>query len=209
METYLFDFDGTLVDSMSVYERVMLRALDEHGVSYPPDIVKILTPLGLEGTEAYLRELGLPLTREQYIDMLREGFLEEYYYRIPAKPHVVEVLQELKRRGAELYILTAGPHITLDACLKRLGIYDLFTQVWSCEDFGTTKSDPDIYVRAAEKIGKPVEDILFLDDNLEAGRTAKQAGMRVCGVYDESSKDYADEIQAVTDRYIYDFSELL
>ena len=54
-----------------------------------------------------------------------------------------------------------------------------------------------------------MEDILFLDDNLEAGRTAKQAGMRVCGVYDESSKDYADEIQAVTDRYIYDFSELL
>ena len=99
--------------------------------------------------------------------------------------------------------------MTLDACLKRLGLYDLFTNVWSCDDFNTTKADPDIYRRAAEKIGKPVGEILFLDDNLNADRTAKSAGMRVCGVYDDSSAEYVDDIKAVADYYIYDFEELL
>ena len=61
---------------------------------------------------------------------------------------------------------------------------------------------------AAARMGKRVEEILFLDDNLNADKTAKTAGMPVCGVYDESSKEYAEEMKAATDFYIYDFSEL-
>ena len=106
-------------------------------------------------------------------------------------------------------ILTASPHITLDACLKRLGLWELFDNVWSCDDFHTTKADPQIYVMAAEKMNRAVEDVLFLDDNLNADLTAKSAGMLVCGVYDESSKDYVKQMKVATDFYIYDFKELL
>ena len=98
--------------------------------------------------------------------------------------------------------------MTLDPCVKRLGIGDLFENIWSCDDFGTTKADPAIYQLAAERLGVVVEDVLFLDDNLNADQTAKTAGMQVCGVYDDSSKDYVEEIKAVTDYYIYDFAEL-
>ena len=125
------------------------------------------------------------------------------------KNNVISVLNELKKKGCNLNVLTASPHITLDACLKRLGIYDLFTNVWSCDDFHTTKADPDIYRMAAEQIGESIENILFLDDNLNADLTAKEAGMKVCGVYDESSEDYVDQMKAATDFYIYDFQELL
>jgi len=48
-----------------------------------------------------------------------------------------------------------------------------------------------------------------LDDNYNADETAKKAGMLVCGVYDDSSKEYVDEIKEITDYYIYDFEELL
>lgn len=48
--TYLFDFDGTLVDSMPTYASLMLRILDENSISYGDDIVKIITPLGYHGT---------------------------------------------------------------------------------------------------------------------------------------------------------------
>ena len=80
--------------------------------------------------------------------------------------------------------------------------------MWCCEDFGTTKSDPQIYVEAAKRIGRPVEDIWFLDDNPGADRTAKQAGMRVCGVYDDSSSEYTDEMKRICDAYIEDFSQI-
>ena len=96
----------------------------------------------------------------------------------------------------------------LDACLVRLGVFDLFDNVWSCEDFGTTKSDPQIYAEAARRIGCPVEDIWFLDDNPGADRTAKQAGMRVCGVYDASSAEYTEEMKRICDAYIEEFSQL-
>lgn len=208
--TYLFDFDGTLVDSMPTYVSAMLRILDENKIPYDNSIIKIITPLGLNGTAAYyIDQLGVNMTREQLICVMKEYMLDAYFHTIPAKPNVPEILKALKTRGASLNVLTASPHITLDACLKRLGLWELFDNVWSCDDFATTKADPQIYVMAAERLQTSVDRVLFLDDNLNADTTAKAAGMPVCGVYDDSSKDYVDQIKAVTDYYIYDFQELL
>lgn len=209
MKNYLFDFDGTLVDSMPTYVSAMLRILDENNMEYGDDIVKIITPLGLGGTADYYISLGLNKSREEILTKMGEYMLDAYVYTIPAKSNVIETLKVLKEKGAGLHVLTASPHATLDVCLKRLEIFDLFEHVWSCEDFKTTKADPEIYKMAAEHIGAKVDEILFLDDNLNADVTAKKAGMVVCGVFDESSRDYTDEIKAATDYYINDFSELL
>lgn len=209
IKAYLFDFDGTLVDSMPTYVSSMLRILDENNIPYGDDIVKIITPLGVLGTAEYYVKMGLKLPIEEIVSLMKQYMLEEYFYNIPAKKNVIETLRDLKKGGANLNVLTASPHITLDACLKRLGIFDFFTNVWSCDDFGTTKADSEIYKAAAEKIGEKIENILFLDDNFNADKTAKQAGMKVCGVYDDSSKEYVDEIKEISDFYIYDFSELL
>ena len=208
MNTFLFDFDGTLVDSMPTYVSSILKILDENGIVYGDDIVKTITPLGVVKTAKYLIGLGLDMTLEGVIEKMKLYMGEEYFYNIPAKNNVIPTLKALKAQGADLNILTASPHITLDACLKRLVIFDIFTNIWSCDDFGTTKADPEIYKMAAERLGEKVENILFLDDNLNAALTAKKAGMKVCGVYDASSEEYAEEIKAATDLYIYDFSEL-
>lgn len=206
---YLFDFDGTLVDSMPTFVSAMLRILDENGISYGNDLVKIITPLGLNGTaDYYLTTLGLQMTKEKLISLMKAYMLDAYFYTIPAKANVISILKELKSRGVSLNVLTASPHITLDACLKRLGMWELFDNIWSCDDFHTTKADPNIYRMAAQKLGFPVEEVLFLDDNLDADKTAKKAGMTVCGVYDPSSQDYVEQIKAATDYYIFDFREL-
>ena len=208
--SYLFDFDGTLVDSMPTFVSTMLRILDENHISYDKDITKTITPLGLNGTaEYFIDKLGLQMPKEQLMLLMKEYMLDAYFHTIPAKANVIPVLQELKRQGASLNVLTASPHITLDACLKRLNMWDLFDNIWSCDDFSTTKADPDIYRRAAAKLNTTVENVLFLDDNYHADSVAKSAGMLVCGVYDDSSKDSVAEIRSVTDYYIYDFLELL
>lgn len=208
-KAYLFDMDGTLIDSMPTFISAMLRILDENGVAYGDDIIKIITPLGLLGTARYFLQIGVPLTEGEIIHCMKEYMLDGYLHHIPAKANVLPVLQKLKEQGVGLSVLTASPHVTLDPCLKRLGLYELFDHVWSCDDFGTTKADPQIYKMAAERMGQPVENVLFLDDNLNADQTAKTAGMVVCGVYDESSKDYAEDMKATCDHYIYDFTQLL
>lgn len=208
--SFLFDFDGTLVDSMPTYVSAMLRILDESNIYYGDDIIKIITPLGLIGTaDYYITNLGVKMTKEDMISKMKEYMLDAYLHTIPAKSNVIPVLKKLKQQGASLNVLTASPHVTLDACLKRLGMWELFDNVWSCEDFSTTKADPEIYVRAAQKMNTSVDKVMFLDDNLGADTVAKSAGMIVCGVYDESSKEYTEQIKAAADYYIYDFEELL
>ena len=207
---YLFDFDGTLVDSMPTFCSCMLRILDENHISYAKDVTKTITPLGLNGTaEYFIHTLGLEIEKNQLMDLMKEYMRDAYFYTIPAKTNVISVLKALKAKGASLNILTASPHITLDACIKRLGIWELFDNIWSCDDFQTTKADPKIYVMAAAKMHTAAENILFLDDNINADMVAKSAEMQVCGVYDDSSGDCVEQMKAVTDYYIYNFQELL
>ncbi|MBQ9974662.1 MAG: HAD family phosphatase [Oscillospiraceae bacterium] len=208
MKTYLFDFDGTLVDSMPTFVSVMLRILDEYHVSYGDDVIKTITPMGYAGAAQHFVTLGVPMTQEQVMELMGRRIYEEYLYRIPAKEYVADVLGQLRAGGCSLNILTASPHTILDPCLKRLGLHELFDHIWSCDDFNTSKADPDIYVRAAEQMGVPVNEVLFLDDNLNACKTAKRAGMRVCGVFDESSRDYMEDMKQETDHYIMDFRSL-
>ena len=208
-KTYLFDFDGTLVNSMPTFVKVMLRILNENNISYGDDIIKIITPLGLKGTAEYFISLGLNKSVEEIGKTMYEYFYYEYAHTIPAKENVIDTLKELKAQGHSLNVLTASPHLTLDACLKRLDMFDLFDNVWSCDDFNTSKSNPEIYTAVAEKLGVKVEDVLFLDENYNADKTAKTAGMKVCGVFDESSSEYEQEMRELCDFYAKDFREIL
>ncbi len=209
-QTYLFDFDGTLVDSMPSFVSVMKRIAEENGITPERDFIKIITPLGYLGTARYFIEvLGVKESEEALLARMNRYAYDEYATRIEAKEGVREALTALKERGGELHILTASPHAVLDVCLQRLSLFGLFTNVWSCDDFGTGKADVAIYRMAAERIGKPIGEILFLDDNYNAGKTAVEAGMRVCGVYDPSSSDYEEEIRAVSHHYVKDLRELL
>ena len=207
-KTYLFDFDGTLVNSMPTFSSVMIRILDEYGIKYGEDIIKIITPLGYGGTARYFRELGIDRTEEELVATMNEYARPDYENVIPAKEGVIDTLRELRRRGASLNILTASPHMMLDPCLLRLGIYDLFDNVWSSDDFGTTKSDPEIYKMAAARLGTEVENVIFVDDNVNAIRTARTAGALAYGIFDESSADSVEEMKEVSLRYLERFEEL-
>ena len=208
-EYYLFDFDGTLVDSMSVYAPMMVQILDDFGIPYGDDIIKIITPLGYEGTAKYYQSLGLDKSVDELLVIMRARAKYAYEELIGEKESVIETLRALKARGADLNVLTASPHLALDPCLRRLGVWDLFTNVWSCEDFFTTKADPEIYRMAAERIGQPMNKIVFVDDNVNAVRTAKSAGMISYGIFDESSAELVSEMKTVSDRYLNKLSELL
>lgn len=209
MQTYLFDFDGTLVDSMPIYASIMKGILDEHQIAYGEDLIKIITPLGYHDTAVYFKQLGVPLEKDEILQRMGERMLDAYTFRVPAKNHVPEVLKNLKQRGCSLNVLTASPHLTMDPCLKRLGLFDLFDHVWSCEDFGLNKANPQIYHEAAAKLGVPEEKVLFLDDNPNADRAAREAGMKVCGVYDDFTAEFEQEMRKDNHYFINDFSELL
>ena len=206
---YVFDLDGTLVDSMPHWCK-LTDFLTERGIEYPPDLIKTIIALGLPRAAQYFKDhFPLTETAEEIYQSFINRYIGFYEREIPAKDGVIETLRALKKRGVGLNVLTASPHEALDCCLKRLEVYDLFDNVWSCDDFKTSKSNPEIYKMAAERLNKTVGEVIFVDDNVNAVKTAKQAGMISYGIYDESSKDFIAEMQAVADKYVMNFKELL
>jgi len=208
LKTLIFDFDGTLIDSVPVYGGITKKFLDDNGISYGDDLIEAITPLGYAGTADYLIQLGAKQTREEIRDYYLERIIYYYSHVIPAKPHAAEAMAELKKKGYCLNVLTASPHFSMDPCIERLKLLEYFDNVWSCEDFGTTKGNPEIYKMAAEKLGVPVKDIYFFDDNIHSLLAAKEAGTHICGVYDEASKDVADDIKEICENYVTDLAEI-
>ena len=199
----LFDFDGTLVNSMPVFAETMLRAINEAAVSFPENIIEILTPLGYHGSAEYMiNTLGIKESADALVTKMHAYAYDGYANDIKLKEGVGDFLRALKGRGYSLNVLTASPHKMLDVCLVRNGVWELFDNVWSCEDFGTTKSDPEIYRAAARRLGTDVSHVAFFDDNLHAVETAKLAGTFTLGVYDESGAAFSEQLRAVSHHYV-------
>lgn len=205
---YIFDFDGTLVDSMPVWAGSHIQALQRGGIPVPGDFVETITPLGNYNASKYTISLGLDITLEDYLTDLTRVLVEAYGTRVDLKPHVAEALARLRANNIRLAVLTASPHLYVDDCLKRHGIYDCFDHVWTVDDFGLTKGEPAIYQMAADRLGVPVDNCTMIDDNAIAIATAKEAGMHTIAVYDDSSRSAESALRETADRYIYDFESL-
>ena len=205
-KTYIFDLDGTLVDSMAPAVEMVLSLLDEYGIEYESGIVKILTPLGFKGIAKYYAErLGVPLSPAEIYDIFTQRLTKMYAREIPLKRGVKALLERLKAAGAGLNVLTASPHIFTDTCLKNNGIFHLFDNVWSSEDFGMLKSNESIYVAVAEGLGVSVSDCVMVDDSYHVLCVAKSAGMKTVGVYEPFSEDVIEEIKRTADLYLERF----
>lgn len=205
----MFDMDGTIIDSMGYFAEGMLSILDEEGIDYPEDIMNVITPLGLEKTAEYYIAMGVRGTKEEIIARMAEKFIRLYSEVITLKPYVKEYLSKLREAGKPLYLLTASPHITVDACLKANGIFDWFNEVWSTDDFSLSKSSPEIFLRAAERIGCAPEEIKYFEDNIIALANADKAGLDTVGVYDEHYNIPEKEVAACCNTYIHSFKEVM
>jgi len=206
---YIFDFDGTLVDSMPTWSEKMLNILRTTGTPYPADVIKYITTLGDVGTAKYFRDdLHVPLTLEEMYAMMDDYALPKYRDVIGLKEGVRGYLSMLRENGCSLHVLTASPHKMVDPCLKRLGIYGWFGNVWSSDDFGMPKSDPEIYRQAVRRIGAEIGDAVFFDDNINAVKTARAAGLYTVGVYDATGEDFAEEMKTAANWYVSTFADM-
>lgn len=208
-EICVFDLDGTLVDSMSYFAAGLLKILDDAGIPYDDTIVETITPLGYVGSAELFRSMGVEATVEEMVAQMKENLVYEYSNNIKLKPYVGDFLRQLKAQGARLFVLTASPHAVTDICLKNNGVYDLFEQIWSVDDFGMTKSELELFDAVAQKIDCKPQEINYFEDNLTAVTNAALSQYKVYGVLDKQQPEDIEQIKELSDIFVYSYKDLL
>lgn len=208
----IFDLDGTLIDSMPVWRGVGADFLRKQGVPVPENLIEIIKSQTLWQTAAYFRqELGIPMTEEAIVAEIIRTVQDAYRHTIPLKPCVWEYLEEQRRQGAQMCILTASESDYIRPALERLGIADYFNAVLTCTELGEYKEDGSAYLTAMRLLGGTAADTIVFEDALYAVKGAKNVGLPVVAVLDASVRDEADleKIRSLADRVIVSYAELL
>ena len=207
----IFDLDGTLLDSMTVWSSIDREFLIENGITDPPpevsDVVKKMTVD--ESSQYFIDRFGLKCTKEYVIWRIEDMVRERYEEQIPLKPHVEELLDYLDSRGIPYGIATATYKRLAEAALKRCGIYDRFRFLLTDVEYPAGKNFPDIFLGGAERFGAEPREVLVVEDSLHCIETAKEAGFKVCGVYDSVAEADRSSIIALSDYYVDSMDEIM
>ena len=207
----IFDIDGTLLDSMPLWNNLGERYLQKLGFTEEETeglSLRISTMPFAEGIHYIKKEYSLDIAEERIREQLQEMIAKAYCDEVVLKAGVKEYLQFLKERGIPCILATAGDASLAAAALKRLKVWEEFQGLLLCEEFNTSKREAKIYFLAMERLSlsKP-EDVLVFEDVLHAIKSAKQAGFQVCGILDEANREDWAMIQEVADFTAKDFYE--
>jgi len=167
--SFLFDLDGTLVDS--VYQHVLAwhEAIRAEGIELA--VWRIHRKIGMSGglfTNMLLREIGVELPPDR-IEKIRRGHTEAYKRvasTVKPLPGARELLVELTRVGVPWAIATSGHMESAARTLEALGVDLKRTAVVTRDDVEHAKPDPDLFLAAADKLGVPVETASVVGDSV-------------------------------------------
>ena len=188
----IFDLDGTLLDSMSVWNDVDIEFLGRYGYEVTPEYTDMVKRATIEDAARYTQEkYRIPLTWQEIVETWESMVYEYYRSEVKLKKGALEYLKEAKKLGFFLSVTTALSKKNANASLSATGIIDLFDCVITLEDLGgnINKSSPDIFLRASSYISATKSVItpdkaLVFDDVRQAVDGARSGGFKTCAVYD-------------------------
>lgn len=204
----IFDLDGTVLDSMYVWDGIGVRYLESIGIDAEENLNTILKTFSLEDTANYFKEkYKVLLPKKEIMDAINKMASDCYEKEAPLKPYMKELLKELKERDVRLCIATVTDKHLAEAALERLGVLDYFDDIITCAMVGKNKEEPDIYREALRRIQVKKEEAVVFEDSYFAAKTAKNDGFTVVGVYDKHEKKMS-ELKELTDFYITNYSKV-
>lgn len=206
----IFDLDGTILDSLKVWEKVDKKFFTHRDLPIPFDYEKKINGMTFIEAATYTKEAcNIEDEVEDIIREWKEIAYYEYKNSVKLKSGVYEYLVFLKENGIKMGIATACDRELYEICLKSNKIYDFFDIIVDSSNVERGKEFPDIYELCAKKLGVLPKDCIVFEDILKAIKGAKKAGMTVYAVYDKHCLDNLDDMIEESDDYITDFREML
>jgi len=198
-EAAIFDLDGTLIDSMPLWENFCgnwLKSLNKiPGPTLEADIVSMTIN---ESVEYVKRHYELDLSPEELIVQWENAMTPIYLKKAPLKKGVKELMQALAFKGIKLGIATYSfPRCTKEILIHH-GIYSYFSMILHGHEFGqitgiaSVKKVPGFWCAAAERLNTAPEKCIVFEDSSSSLQGARAAGMGFAAVYDSSWGDWTE-----------------
>ena len=201
----IFDLDGTLIDSMFIWDSIGEEYLKTFGIEPKENLSKVFETFTLEqAAEYYRNNYNITLSVKEIVDGINNMVAEMYRTKVVLKPGVGNFLKRLQSSGVKMCVATVTDRPIAEDVLKRLGVYEYFSEIFTCAEVGYNKETPEIYRQAMKYLGTSKEETVIFEDVIHAIKTAKNDGFKVAAVYD-SHESMQKEIEKFSDYYIIDF----
>lgn len=204
----IFDFDGTLFDSMHVWKGIRYKFFEILGLELTPEEEEMFKGLFLrESLNLAIERFNLDKSYEELLEMLFDYIKSRYLAETEPKNDIIDFLEKLKSKGVKMGIATATGERALLAVLEKYDMTDYFSAIYSTYTVGASKTEPKVYDVVLDAIGTDKETTWVFEDALYAAKTAKANGYNVVGIYDKSEPNQ-EELKNLVDIYIHNYDEL-
>ena len=184
----VFDLDGLMFDTESLFFRVSSDMLESRGKSFTPELMRAM--IGRRSAEAghVLKTMtGLDEPVEVLLAEVRERFYAEVDTAVHPTPGLFTLLDRLRQERLPLAVATSSRRAYAERLLTQHRLRDRFEFVLGSEDVSRGKPDPEIYTLAIERLGVPAASVLVLEDSPAGVVAGLEAGALVVGVPHEYS----------------------
>lgn len=208
MKTLIIDLDGTLVDSMGIWDVLAIHYLQSLNIKIEDYLSEKLKTMSLKEAALYIqKEYAIPKTIEDIQkDFMQQLWIE--YENVPLKQGVEQFLKICHAYQKEIIIFTANDYfLTLHLC-QRLQINQWIDHIMTCQEIGYDKNDSQSYHRVIEKYQLNPNDCLVIEDAYHALKSAKESGLKAWAVYDKSNQNEWEKICEIADKYFMTFNEM-
>lgn len=209
MKGILFDLDGTLIDSMDVWMGLDIKFIESKGAEYKPESLDEQKAYSSDDIPKFFEKTyGIKTDTEEIESFMADTMIDHYKNKFEFKEAVPEVLEELKNRGFKMCITTATLFDYCKDLIKRLNLDEYMEFVQTPDRVKLSKSHPDYFKIAMERLGTSPENTYVFDDALYALKNARKLNINTVGIYDKSAEIESEKIKEISDIYIKSFKEL-
>lgn len=208
MKLAIFDLDGTLFDSMEIWETLAYDYLVQKGMKVEKNIRESLKEYSLYQASFVIKDrFNLEESGEEINRQMEEVLRFHYENSIPLKKGAIDLLKKLKNMEIRMVAATATIDPLAIAALKRLQIYDYFEFVQTCKGVGIEKYKKEFYQLIVERTGVNPEEMVVFEDALHSMEAAKELGIRIVAIRDKSARADFERIEEIADIVIDKFED--